>query len=303
MEAQTVLSGWLAIDKPSGVSSSQVVTIIKHHLQSYKTWNGLKIGHAGTLDPFANGVLPIAIGEATKTINFVQSFLKEYIFDMQFGQQTDTLDPEGQIIQISQFMPSKKDIEDILPQFTGKIWQIPPCFSALKINGERAYTLAREGKKFELAKRQVDIYSLELLEFCFTSNSAKLKVTSGKGTYIRSLARDIAIALGSCAYVSSLRRIKVGLFCEETLILLENIEQIVHNGIFERKLLSVDVVLDDIPVLLLSKDKVSLIKNGQAVPVSDYDQCTVLLVKSNNLPIALGSVTNGYFKPTRVFNL
>jgi tRNA pseudouridine55 synthase len=300
---QKIPSGWLAIDKPCGISSAQIVSIVKRYFKKYhEVGKKFKVGHAGTLDPFASGVLPIAVGEATKTMIFVQDFQKEYVFDIKFGTQTDTLDSTGQVILMSEVMPSQVEVENSLPKFIGNIWQIPPHFSALKLNGKRAYSLARKGITFDLQPRQINIYSLNLIEFSEQKRIVTLKVNCGKGTYIRALARDIALTLGSCAHVSSLRRTKVGLFCEEMLILLANLEQIVHNALLERELRSIDLVLDDIPVLFLSEDTVPLIKNGQAILVSDQDADTVL-AKVNNIPIALGTITNGYFKPTKVFNL
>ncbi len=303
IEKQKVPSGWLAIDKPCGMSSAHIVSIVKRYFKKYHAvGRKYKVGHAGTLDPFASGVLPIAVGEATKTMSFVQDFQKEYLFDVQFGSQTDTLDSTGQVISTSEVMPSQVEIENILPQFIGKIWQTPPHFSALKVEGKRAYSLAREGVEFELQPRQINIYSLDLVGFSQQTKIATLKVQCGKGTYVRALARDIALGLGSCAYVSSLRRTRVGLFYEEMLILLANLEQIVHNAPLERELRSIDIVLDDILVLFLSEDTVPLIKNGQAILVSNQDTNTVL-AKVDNTPIALGTITNGYFKPTKVFNL
>ncbi len=303
IEKQKIPSGWLVIDKPCGMSSTHVVSIVKRHFRkNYNVGKKYKVGHAGTLDPFASGALPIAVGEATKTISFAQDSEKEYLFDVQFGSQTDTLDYTGQVVSTSEVMPSQVEIENILPQFIGNILQTPPHFSALKVDGKRAYSLAREGLEFELKPRQINVYSLDLVSFSEQAKIATLKVRCGKGTYVRALARDIALGLGSCAHVSSLRRTRVGLFSEEMLILLANLEQIVHNAPLERELRSVDIVLDDILVLFLSEDTVPLIKNGQAILVSNKDTDTVL-VKVNNTPIALGTITNGYFKPTKVFNI
>ena len=300
---QKVLSGWLAIDKPCGMSSAHIVSIVKRYFKKHHgVGRKFKVGHAGTLDPFASGVLTIAVGEATKTMIFVQDFQKEYLFDVQFGSQTDTLDPTGQVVSVSEFTPSQVEVVNILPQFIGKIWQTPPHFSALKVNGKRAYSLARDGAEFDLQPRQINICSLDLVKFSEQTKKATLKVQCGKGTYVRALARDIALGLGSCAHVSFLRRTRVGLFCEEMLILLANLEQIVHNAPLERELRSIDLVLDDILVLFLSEDAVSLIKNGQAILVSNQD-ADIVLAKVNNTPIALGTITNGYFKPTKVFNL
>lgn len=278
------------------MSSAKVVAIIKRNFK--KT----KVGHAGTLDPFASGVLPIAVGEATKTISFAQDHNKEYVFTLQFGKQTDTLDPEGKVILESEYIPSKEEVEMILPKFCGKILQTPPIFSALKVNGKRAYELARADVEFELKPREVSILSLDLIDYSPLNRTATLRVECGKGTYIRSLARDIAYELGSCAYVLALRRTKVGIFCEKSLISLEKIEQIVHNDSLERELRSVDIVLDDILVLYVSEEKVPDIRNGKAILVSSNEQ-GIVLVKSDDKPIALGNISNYYFQPTRVFNL
>lgn len=289
-------SGWLAIDKPCGITSTRVVSIVKRYFKKHK------VGHAGTLDPFASGVLPIAIGEATKTIAYAQDSSKEYIFTIQFGKQTNTLDTEGEVILESDIIPTQAELETILPNFIGEIWQTPPIFSALKIAGKRAYDLARDNQKFELAPRLISIAALSLLKFSANDKTAILKVNCGKGTYIRALARDIAALLGSCAYVTQLRRTKVGIFCEKTTISLEKIEQIVHNDSLARELRSVDLVLDDIPVLFLSEDQVPLIKFGKTILVDNQHQ-GILLAKYNNTPVALGTITNNYFQPTRVFNL
>lgn len=296
MSLSNPLSGWLAIDKPVNMSSAKVVSIVKRCCKK------AKVGHAGTLDPFATGVLPIAIGEATKTIAFAQDEDKEYIFTIKFGEQTDTLDPEGVVIAESNNLPNRGDVEKVLGEFIGTIQQTPPIFSALKVNGKRAYDLARSNVEFELKPRLIRIISLELLNFNRKNNTAQLKVCCGKGTYIRSLARDIANAVGSCGYVTTLRRTRVGSFCEKKLISLEKLEEIVHNGDLERELLSVDIVLDDILVLSISEQEASFIRNGKAVLVN-HEASDVALVKLQNKPIALGNVENCYFQPTRVFNL
>ena len=247
-DPKTSPHGWLVVDKPLGMSSHQVVGKVRRIL------NSKKIGHAGTLDPLASGVLPLAIGEATKTMQFAMNTTKTYRFTICFGNSTTTDDAEGEVLDNSEHRPSRQDILDILHDFTGEIEQIPPAYSAIKVDGKRAYALARKGETPEMTARNVYIHDLTLLDIPDV-NHATLEVTCGKGTYVRSLARDIAQKLGSCGHVSYLRRTQVGNFLEKDTILLENLEKIVHSappsdGLSE-VLLPVDAVLDDIPVLHL----------------------------------------------------
>lgn len=214
------LNGWLNIDKPIGYSSAKIVTIVKSLTKSKK------VGHGGTLDPLATGVLPICINKATKTTEKMINFSKEYIFHVTFGESRTTGDAEGEIISKNEKIPNENEILKILPLFIGNIKQKPPIFSALKINGKRAYDLAREGKSFELKERDVVVYDLKLIDFDL-KNTAKFSVKCGKGFYVRSIGFDIAKALNTDGYISYLRRTSVGIFNESNILSLNEFEKII----------------------------------------------------------------------------
>lgn len=289
-------SGWLVIDKPADLSSAKALITIK------KAFPKIKIGHSGTLDPFATGVLPVAIGEATKVISYNQADEKEYIFKMQLGKETDTLDTEGSVIHHSDIIPSEEELKNVISLFIGITEQTPPPFSALKVNGKRAYQLARDGAVFTLQPRKITIHQLKLLDFSREDATATFKVRCGKGTYIRSLARDIARKLNSYGYLLELRRTKVGIFSEDMLISLDKFKEIVHNGSLEREMKSVDIVLDDIPVLYVSKENEAFVKQGRQIHV-DIETAELLSLKNDDKLVAIGYVIDHYFQPTRVFNL
>ena len=227
---QNELNGWLNIDKPLGYSSAKVVAIIK------KILNVKKVGHGGTLDPLATGVLPICINKATKTTEKTMSFTKKYLFEITFGEGRATCDAEGEIIEKSNKIPTEKEIIDVLPKFIGNIQQTPPIFSAIKVNGKRAYDLARSGQNVELKSRQVVVYDLKFLGFT-SSKSAKFEVECGKGFYVRSIAVDLSKALNTCGYISYLRRLEVGCFNQLNILTLEEVENICKNGKIEEKLI------------------------------------------------------------------
>ncbi|MEM8839495.1 MAG: tRNA pseudouridine(55) synthase TruB, partial [Pseudomonadota bacterium] len=207
------INGWVILDKPHEMTSTQAVGKVKW------LFNANKAGHAGTLDPLATGLLAIALGEATKTVPFIMDGSKTYDFTLLFGEETDSCDAEGTVVETSDRRPSREEIETILPEFTGLVTQVPPAFSAIKVNGERAYDLAREGEAVELEAREVEIDALDLVSF--DGEEARFSCLCGKGTYIRSLARDIAKALGTCGRVSALRRLAVGPFSENDMISLD----------------------------------------------------------------------------------
>jgi tRNA pseudouridine55 synthase len=200
--------GWLALDKPLGLTSTQALGRARRLL------GGKKAGHGGTLDPLATGILPLAFGEATKLIPYVMDGDKEYEFTVRWGEARATDDAEGEVVATSDLRPTEAQIRAALPAFTGVIWQKPPSFSAIKVQGERAYDLARAGEAVDLAAREVLVKKIELIEI-IDENSASFRASSGKGMYVRSLARDLAVNLGTCGYVSALRRIKVGPFTQE----------------------------------------------------------------------------------------
>lgn len=246
-------SGWICLNKPAGMSSNQAMIKVKKIFKQ-------KTGYIGTLDPFATGVLPIAIGEACKFIPYISDVEKTYILTMVFGQETDTLDTDGKIIKTSKKIPNDKEISVILPSFLGEIMQRPPSFSAIKIRGKRACDRVRNGEIVELPLRKVNIFSVSLL--ATEGNEATLSVICSKGTYIRSLARDIAEKLGSVAYVKSLKRIKSGFFSINHAISLEKISQIKDTNDSLAILASVESPLDDIPALYMSEENIVKLQNG-----------------------------------------
>jgi tRNA pseudouridine55 synthase len=252
------LHGWIALDKPYGMGSTQAVSALK------RLFHPKKIGHGGTLDPLATGCLPIAMGEATKTVSYMMDATKTYQFEIYFGAETTTLDSEGEVVQTSDVRPTAQQIIDVLPRFMGNIQQIPPVFSALMIDGKRAYDLARAGVALEMKPRAVTVHLLELLEL--KGDKALMEVTCGKGTYVRSLARDIAYAVGSVGHVTMLRRLRVGKLDASVMFSLEKLEKMVYDfqltvnsnedvavKSLKSLLLYPDAVLDDIPVLRIDK--------------------------------------------------
>ncbi len=297
---QAGLSGWLVIDKPEGVNSTRVVAIVR------KLLNTRKVGHAGTLDPFASGVLPIAIGEATKTVAYAQQHSKEYCFTLQFGETRDTEDREGMVVATSDIMPSETAIRDVLPGFIGVINQVPPRYSAIKVAGKRSYALARAGSQHELLSRKVEVSRFELQHYSPEERTATFFVLCGKGTYIRSLARDVATALGACGYVSMLRRVRVGEFSVSRAILLANLEEIVHNQLPNRYILPVGAVLDDIPACSVSDVLAERLRNGQRLSLQEVNigevGCDIVRIVTSDRLVALAKTENGVLKPVRVFN-
>ncbi|MGH1376622.1 MAG: tRNA pseudouridine(55) synthase TruB [Alphaproteobacteria bacterium] len=302
------ISGWVNLDKPYGMTSTQAIGKVRRFL------NAQKIGHAGTLDPLATGILPIALGDATKTIPFAQDAIKTYLFTVTWGEQRATDDAEGEVIATSDHKPSQKDIINALPTFTGNIEQTPPIFSAIKIHGARAYDLARAGEIPELKSRIVSIQQLDLISH--DEQSATLRTTCGKGTYIRSLARDLAIHLGTVGYVSMLRREKVGVFTEQNAISLDIIEEMDYVAARSEALLPLQTVLDDIPALALKEEETVRLRNGQAlqfVSRPDFSRLTkvglgqkeavIALATYDDQPVALVEQARAEIKPVRVFNI
>lgn len=254
------INGWLCLDKPTGMSSNAAISKIKRIIKT-------RMGYIGTLDPFATGVLPIALGEARKFIPYVNEKEKTYVFTVVFGISTDSLDIDGQRNGKSDKVPSKDELAAILPTFLGCQRQIPPKFSAIKIKGQRACDLTRQGKEVSLTAREISVFSLDLLcESLEDSREATLRVTCSKGTYVRSLARDIAEKLGSLAYVKSLRRTQSGFFSINNAITLEKLEKIEDTNGLVGSLLPLESPLDDIPALYLSEDETKRLQNGLCVP-------------------------------------
>ena len=291
--------GWIVLNKPRGLGSTQAVGLVKRVLRQggYKK---TKVGHGGTLDPLAEGVLPIALGEATKLAGRMLDASKIYDFTILFGQQTDTLDTEGEVVDTSDRIPAREEIEAVLPQFTGAIEQAPPAFSAIKIDGKRAYDLARAGQDVEMKLRGVTIHALEIVDA--GESEVTLRAHVSKGTYIRSLARDIAHAVGSCGHVTYLRRIKAGPFLQTEAISLDSAEEIAKGAPIENLLLPLEAGLDDIPVLTLEPDSAQAVRQGRVL--SDLPQSDGLhLAKLGETPVALMELEAGSAKVVRGFNL
>jgi tRNA pseudouridine55 synthase len=292
------VNGWLILDKPQGLNSTKAVSRVKH------LFNAQKAGHAGTLDPLATGVLPIALGEATKTVPFVMDGSKAYRFTIVWGAETDTDDSDGRVTEQSEKRPSRTEIEAILPRFTGTISQLPPRYSALKVDGARAYDLARENEDFELQPRDVSIDSLQLVEIPGPDH-AVLEAECGKGTYVRSLARDIGRVLGVFGHVGALRRRRVGPFDEATAIPLERLETLEADDLLGT-LLPVETALSEIPSLSVSSSDAARLRQGQPVLLRGRDAPIIsgpIYAISKGALIAIGEVSQGEFKPKRIFNL
>ncbi|MBR4316844.1 MAG: tRNA pseudouridine(55) synthase TruB, partial [Alphaproteobacteria bacterium] len=270
------INGFINIDKPLNITSNDVVFKVKKML--YPVFGKVKIGHTGTLDPLASGVLPIALGEATKTVAFQMENTKTYEFSIKFGSETSTDDAEGEIIKTSDFIPTIDEIKQILPRFLGKIEQIPPKYSAIKINGKRAYDLARQGEDFEIKPRENFIHYLDLLGK-IDNSEYKFTVTANKGFYVRSIARDIARALNSAGFVSYLRRISNGPFNLENSITLDKLEKILQNteqSLDVRKfdsdvLLPVSFGLNDILALDITEGQNEKLRNGQWIKADCFE--------------------------------
>ena len=296
--------GWLVLDKPVGMTSTHAVSVVK------RLFSAKRAGHAGTLDPLASGCLPIALGEATKTVPFVMDGRKLYQFTIQWGEERDTDDAEGRVIAASEQRPSPEAIRALLPAYIGTIQQVPPRYSAIKIEGERAYDLARDGETVELQARPVEISRLELIATPDPEH-AVLHAECGKGTYVRSLARDMGRALGCFGHVSALRRVAVGPFGAETMILLEQLEALCHRAAageasLADALMPVETALDDIPALAVSRADAARLARGQAVLLRGRDapnfRGPVYATVSGQL-VALADLDHGEIVPKRVFNL
>jgi tRNA pseudouridine55 synthase len=317
-----MLHGWIILDKPVGLGSTTAVSAVKRILREAgepKT----KVGHGGTLDPLASGVLPIALGEATKLCGRMLDATKAYDFTIRFGEETDTLDAEGEVIATSEVRPRLEQVEAVLPRFTGEIEQIPPAYSALKIGGKAAYARVRAGEHVELRARTVRIHSLtvrpEPVEgLPFTSASPEqcspstgsgqtveevtLSATVSKGTYIRSLARDIAHALGTVGHVSYLRRTRAGPFSLESAISLDFLEEAAKGRALTRTVLPLDAALDDIPALPVTLDQAQLLRHGQKL-VGFPAKPGLGLATLEGTPVALVEASADGLRVVRGFNL
>lgn len=289
------IHGWLNIDKPENLTSARVVSIVK------RITNAQKVGHAGTLDPFATGVLPIALGEATKTVSYIVDDIKEYSFVPRWGEATNTDDIEGEISATSPLRPSGEQIEACIPHFLGTIKQTPPAFSAIKINGKRAYNLARDGLEVKMPEREVIIHDLRLSNI-IDEDHAAFDVRCGKGTYIRALARDMAVQLGTVAHLSKLRRTKVGPFLENNAISLDKLEELWQCPADFEDLLPLTTALDDIPAVAISETQAVRVRHGNTVAVPNQPD-NIVCAMVGNLPVALSRIEDGILFPVRVFNI
>jgi tRNA pseudouridine55 synthase len=294
-----VIHGWIILDKPVGLGSTQAVTAVKRALRDAGEPK-MKVGHGGTLDPLASGVLPIAIGEATKVAGRMLDATKQYAFTVRFGEETDTLDAEGQIVAISDVHPTAEEVADILPQFSGPIEQTPPVYSALKIEGKAAYARARAGEEVEIKPRQVTIHELRLISAI--GNEASFLATVSKGTYIRSLARDIARALNSVGHVTMLRRTRAGPFGLEKAISLDFLGEAAKARRLIGAVLPLEAALDDIPALPITPDQAQLLRFGQRL-VGFPEKPGLQLATEGGRPVALVEATADGLTVVRGFNI
>ena len=294
-----MIHGWIILDKPVGLGSTQAVTAVKRALRDAGEPK-MKVGHGGTLDPLASGVLPIAIGEATKVAGRMLDATKQYAFTVRFGEETDTLDAEGQIVATSDVHPTAEEVASILPQFSGPIEQAPPVYSALKIEGKAAYARARAGEEVELKPRQVTIHELRLISA--SGNEASFLATVSKGTYIRSLARDIARALNSVGHVTMLRRTRAGPFGLEKAISLDFLAQAAKARRLIGAVLPLEAALDDIPALPITPDQAQLLRFGQRL-VGFPEKPGLQLATEGGRPVALVEATADGLKVVRGFNI
>ncbi|MCL4671723.1 MAG: tRNA pseudouridine(55) synthase TruB [Sphingomonadaceae bacterium] len=318
------LSGWLILDKPRGLGSTQAVGLVKRVLRQ-GGYAKTKVGHGGTLDPLAEGVLPIALGEATKLAGRMLDSDKIYAFTIRFGEQTDTLDTEGEVVVRSDHRPNMAEVEAALPAFTGAIKQVPPAYSAILIDGQRAYDLARAGQDVEMKTRGVEVYSFSPLPFRGGAGGGGDRAFPGiphptpppegggrehkhhtppvaKGPKIRSLARDIALALGTVGHVTYLRRTKAGPFTEKQAISLDKLEEVAKGASLQDLLLPLEAGLDDIPALHLTPESAQAVRQGRVLsglPHADG----LHLARLHDVPVALMECEGGTARVVRGFNL
>jgi tRNA pseudouridine55 synthase len=296
------IHGWLCLDKPKGMTSTDAVGKVR------RITGARKVGHGGTLDPLATGVLPIALGEATKTVAYVMDGQKDYRFTMRLGEARTTDDAEGEVVATSEARPETAAIEAVMPVFVGAILQVPPRFAALKVGGERAYDLARRGETVELAARTVRIDRLELVERP-DADHVTLGLVCGRGTYVRALARDLGARLGCLGHVVELRRLRVGPFRAAGAISLETLAQLVADDALPQALVPVGAALDDLPAMALTGPQAERLRSGQRIRVADHllvgeagEDATVRAMAAGQV-VALARLHGGELSPVRVFNL
>jgi tRNA pseudouridine55 synthase len=300
------VSGWICLDKPYDLTSTHAVGRVR------RLFNAQKAGHAGTLDPLATGILPIALGEATKTVPFMVDADKTYRFTIAWGRTTATLDREGETTDSSDVRPDRAAIEAALPTFVGRIEQVPPAYSAIKVDGERAYDLARAGEEVVLAARTVTVHGLRVLDVP-DPDHVELEMDCGKGTYVRAIVRDLAVMLGACGHVSMLRRTRVGPFTEARAIGLEMLEDFGHKAAHLEALLPVETALDDIPELAVTAEDAFRLKQGRPIVLVPRQVETLkarlnpgsrtVSAMAEGVVVALCEMRMGRLEPTRVFHL
>ena len=301
----TPVHGWVAFDKPVGMTSTQAVGRVR------RAFNAEKAGHGGTLDPLASGMLPIALGEATKTVAYAMAGMKRYRLTVRWGEATATDDAEGAVTETSPVRPSEAAIRAALPQFTGDIMQVPSTYSAILVDGVRAYDLARAGETVELQPRAIRIDAFELVSID-DENHATFEVTSGKGAYMRSLGRDLARVLGTVGHLRALRRLSVGRFTVDHAISVDMLDQLLHIPALSEHLLPIETALDDIPALALSEAEALRLRHGQSVPppcppdratIDQLGNGSIVSVSASGKLIALAEFDAGMLRPVRVLNL
>ena len=300
------VSGWICLDKPYDLTSTHAVGRVR------RLFNAQKEGHAGTLDPLATGILPIALGEATKTVAFMVDADKAYRFTIAWGRTTATYDREGETLAESDMRPTVAEVEAVLPRFVGEITQVPPIYSAIKVDGERSYDLARAGAAVELAPRTVTVHSARVAE-APDADHVTLEIECGKGTYVRAICRDLADALGACGHVSELRRTRVGCFSDKTAVTLEMLEDLGHKARQSEALLPVETALDDIPELAVTEEDAFRLKQGrsivlvprqvEAVKARLKPGCRTVSAMLGGVIVALCEMRAGRLEPSRVFHL
>jgi tRNA pseudouridine55 synthase len=291
--SRKAVDGWVVLDKPVGMTSTHAVSRLK------RIFNAKKAGHAGTLDPLASGILPVAFGEATKTVPFVQDGEKGYRFVVRWGEETDTDDCDGSVVRASPRRPSAAEIAAALPRYTGTIEQTPPTFSAIKVAGERAYDLARGGEAVQLAARRVTIHALRLTEL--QADEAVFEAECGKGTYVRAIARDLGRDLGCFGHVKALRRTRVGPFDETTAVALADLE----SNDPSPALLPIDAGLAELPDITVDRNSAARLRRGQPVLLRGRDAPMEgpAYATYGGVVVALGTIERGELLPSRVFNL
>lgn len=290
------ISGWLVVDKPAGLTSTAVVNKVRWALDAKKA------GHAGTLDPDATGLLAVALGEATKTIPFITDALKAYDFTVTWGAATTTDDASGEVTATSELRPTEAEIKEALLGFTGEIMQTPPAYSAVKIDGARAYDLARDGETPELQARPLWVEDLVLTDA--TQDSARFEMTCGKGGYVRSIARDLGAALGCLGHVATLRRLWSGPFDLTGAATLEQIDALARTPELDELLRPLEAGLEGLPMVTVPEMSLPRLRNGNDAPVigtADYGE--TVWASHQGTPVAIGTYKGGAFQPTRVFNL